>query len=179
MSPAADAMSLATKFPGTAYYLEPDGGRLIWHFQQNGKDYGRFVTTLKEDGPKATYVATSFENATDAPAADNLGFLRDIAKIAGEASIAAALSGTSVDRSAVEQRILAQVSADPMAAHAAAIETVSAEMDRLAPGNSDDDSIYPKPGSSMPKPGVTPRVGGAGGPRDEDLRGTESWRRPN
>lgn len=176
MSPQADAMNLATQFPGTAYYIQPDGSRLIWHFQHSGKDYGRFVATLKPDGDQATYVATSFEESNDAPAAGNLSFLRDIARIAGEASVAAALSGQPVDREAIRQRIVAQVAADPMAAHAATIETVSSEIDRLAPGKSDGDEIYPRPGSSTPKPGVTPRVGGAGGPRDEDLRGTESWR---
>src|SRR6478672_3529202 len=84
----ADAMALATTFSGTAYYVEPAGdNKVVWHFQHNGADYGRYVAELSASGPKTTKVTTHFENGS---IDSNLGFLRDIAKIAGEASVRAA-----------------------------------------------------------------------------------------
>ena len=166
----ADAMSLATTFPGTGYYLEPDGGRLVWHFTHQGKDYGRFVATLSEDGPGATTVSTHFEDASDADAATNLDFLRKVARSVGEASIAAALEGRAVDRPALQQRITEWVKADPMAAHSAAIATVGAEMDRIVQAQ---ESAVDEP--AYPKPGVYPKPGGKGGPRDESRSGSVTW----
>ena len=171
MPAGADVMSSATVFPGTAYYLQPDGGRLIWHFTLNGKDYARFVATLREDGPSATSVSTQLEPVDDADA-KNLEFLRDIARIAGEASVAAALSGRPADREAIENRIVEQVARDPLSAQTAVIETVHSEMDRYTKEYARDDNA-----PAHVKPGVLPKVGGQDGPRDDDNGpGTESWR---
>jgi hypothetical protein len=166
MPAEANAMALATTFPGTAYYLEPDGGRLVWHFTHNGKDYGRFVATLTEDGPAATHVSTSFETASDAPSAGNFDFLRKMARMAGEASIAAALAGRPVDRDTLQQKMTKLVASNPMAAH-------TAEIDRYAEEYKSDDTepAYPKPGV-----GVYPKRGGEGGPPVERDPGTEVWK---
>lgn len=133
MPAGADVMGLATTFPSTAYYLEPDGGRLIWHFTHDGKDYGRFIATLSEDGANATEVSTHFEEASDAAIAGNLDFLRKMAKTAGEASVNAALTGQPVDRAALQQEFQDLIAQDPMAAHSAAVATVSSEMSKMAP----------------------------------------------
>ena len=133
MPAEANAMALATTFPGTSHYLQPDGGRLIWHFTHQGKDYGRFVAILREDGPNATVVSTAFEQANDAELSAKLGFLRKMARKAGDESVAAALEGRAVDRLAFQEEMKQMVLSDPMAAQMAAIETVGAEMDRLAP----------------------------------------------
>lgn len=168
----ADAMELATTYPGTDYLLEQDGGRLIWHFRHNGQDYGRFVATLKEDGPAATKVSTRFENADDAELADKLGFLRDVARITAEASVAAALSGRAVDRAALQQQIGTQMVQDPTGAYTAAVEMIRSDLDREIEERkrreAEREPIYPKPG-------VYPKVGGKGGPRDDPRRGSETW----
>lgn len=168
----ANAMELATDFPGTDYYLEPDGGRLIWHFRHNGRDYGRFVATVREDGPGATKVSTHFEKADDAQIAGKLEFLRDIARMAAEASIAAALSGRAVDRAALQEQIRTQMVQDPTAAYTAVVETVSADMDRHIEEQKRREA---ENAPAYPKPGVYPKVGGKGGPRDDSNRGSETW----
>lgn len=161
----ADAIAVATTFPGTDYFVEDQGDQLIWHFRHQAQDYGRFVAKLSQDGPNATTVSTHFENASDAADAGNLAFLRQIAAKASEASISAALSGRSVDRSSLQQEIQAEVAKNPMAAQTAVIQTVGDEIDRIAQEQKDraaeDEPIYPKPG-------VLPRKGGRGGPRDDD-----------
>ena len=133
MPAEADVMDLATTFPGTDSWLENRPGQLTWHFTHEGKDYGRFLVTLAEDGASATKVSTSFEEANDAAASARLGFLRQMARKAGEASVAAALTGRPADRTALQQEMTQLIMSDPMAAQVAVIETVGSEMDRLAP----------------------------------------------
>jgi len=127
----ANAMPLATRFPGTSYYVEPATNKVVWHFVREGTgEYARYVAELSEDGPGKTSVSTYLE---DGPADSNLSFLDDVAKLAGDASVAAALHGTPVDRSAVQQQIAQQMVNNPLAAQITTIETVADEMDRLAP----------------------------------------------
>jgi hypothetical protein len=160
----ADALKLATPFPGTAYYLEPQGDRLIWHFTKEGKDYGRFIAALKEDGSSATKVSTWFESADDAKGSANLGFLRKIARIAGEESVHAALDHRAIDRQELRQRLISEAGKDPLGAATATMQSVGDEMDRLAAEQDarvrDNEPVYPRPG-------VLPRKGGRGGPRDD------------
>ena len=129
----ADVIDLATTLPGTDSWLETRPGQLTWHFTHDGKDYGRFLVTVAEDGASATEVSTIFEESDDAAASARLGFLREMARKAGDASVAAALSGRPADRSALQQEMAQLLMSDPMAAQVAVIETVGSEMDRLAP----------------------------------------------
>jgi hypothetical protein len=127
----ADAMALATIFPGTSYYVDPaSASKVVWHFQRKGADYGRYVAELAADGPARTTVTTHFE---EGESETNLSFLRDIARIAGDASVTAALEGKAVDRAAVQAEIRQHIASNPMAAQMATIQTVSDEMDRMAP----------------------------------------------
>lgn len=127
----ANAMSLATRFPGTSYYVEPADHKVTWHFVRDGKgEYARYVAELTEDGPNTTKISTHLE---DGPADSNLSFLDDVAKIAADASITAALHGNSVDRSAVQQQITQQMISNPLASQITTIETVSDEMQKEAP----------------------------------------------
>lgn len=126
----ANAMSLATSFPGTSYWVEPTADKVIWHFTRESGEYGRYVAELDADGPSKTTVTTYIEEVgSDA----NLAFLRDIAKVAGDASVAAALEGRAVDRIAVENQIHKMIADNPVAAQMAAIQTVAEEMNRMAP----------------------------------------------
>jgi hypothetical protein len=127
----ADAMALATTFSDTAYFVEPAGdSKVVWHFQRNGADYGRYVAELSADGPAKTTVTTHFENGS---IDSNLGFLRDVAKIASAASVTAALEGHAVDRSGVQSQISQLIASNPVAAQVQVIETVSDRMDQMAP----------------------------------------------
>jgi hypothetical protein len=126
----ADAMSLATSIPGTGFWVEPLAGKVVWHFTRQSGEYGRYVAELSEDGPSKTTVTTHFE---DGPADSGLKFLDEIAVIAGDASVAAALQGRAVDRSGVKAQISQHIASNPMAAQVQVIETVADEMDRMAP----------------------------------------------
>lgn len=133
----ADAMSLATSYPGTSLWVEPMADKIIWHFMREGTgEYGRYVAELSQDGTSRTSVSTRFE---DGPADSNLLFLDEVAKIAADASIAAALQGQPVDRATIQSQITQKMISNPMAAHEAAIETVADEMDRQAPPDPCDD----------------------------------------
>jgi hypothetical protein len=130
----ADAMSLATRFPGTSFYIEPTDHKVIWHFVRDGTgEYARYVAELSEDGPNKTTVSTHLE---DGPADSNLSFLDTVAKIAGDASVTAALHGTAVDRSAIQQQIAQEMIKNPLASQITTIETVSDEMKKQAPADS-------------------------------------------
>ena len=125
----ADAMSLATQFPGTRYWAAEEGNKVIWHFAQGDREYGRFVAELTEAGPGATEVNTRFE----ADGASELAFLRDIAEAAADASLVAALEQRPVDRAAVQARIRELATSNPMGAQVATIKTVSDQIDAMAP----------------------------------------------
>ncbi len=130
----ADALSLATRYPGTAYYVEPGNGKLVWHFSRDGTgEYGRYIAEISENGPNKSTVSTHFE---DGPADTNLTFLDKVAQIALDASIAAVLQGKPVDRSVVQTEITQAMVSNPVSAQIAAIETVSDEIDRQAPPDS-------------------------------------------
>lgn len=126
----ADAMSLATTMPGTSFWVEPGANKVVWHFMHQSGEYGRYVAELSEAGADRTRVSTHFE---DGPAAPNMRFLDDIAKIAGDASVAAALEGHAVDRSGVQAKIRERIGSDPVASQVEVIEHVADEMDRMAP----------------------------------------------
>jgi hypothetical protein len=126
----ADAMSLATTMPGTSYWVEPTANKVIWHFVRQSGEYGRYVVELSESGSEKTRVTTHFE---DGPADRGLKFLDEIATIAGDASVAAAVEGRAVDRSAVQAKISQRIASDPMASMATTMESVADEMDRMAP----------------------------------------------
>lgn len=151
LPPQADVMDMAASFPGTTYYLEQGGDQFVWHFTHNGKDYGRFVATLKADGPNATKVSTYFEKSNEADLAESLDFLRKMAKQAGEASIGAALAGRSVNRTAMGDQFRRMIITNPIAAQSAIAVTVADQMNRIAddmeamapedPCESDNDEI--------------------------------------
>lgn len=141
MPPEADVMSMAASFPGTTYFLDSGGEQLVWHFTHNGKDYGRFVAVLAQDGPNATKVTTHFENSNDAELAGNLDFLRKVAKQAAETSIAAALSGRAVDRDAFGKQFAAMMLANPMAAQSAMGATLADQFNRIS---DDMDAMAPE-----------------------------------
>ena len=126
----ADAMSLATTMPGTSYWVEPGANQVVWHFMRQSGEYGRYVAELSEAGTNKTRVTTHFE---DGPADPGLKFLDEIAVIAGDASVAAALQGQAVDRSGVQAKIGQRIASDPMASMATTMESVADEMDRMAP----------------------------------------------
>ena len=67
------------------------------------------------------------------PRIPGLKFLDEIATIAGDASVAAALEGRAVDRSGVQAKIRERIAGDPMASMATTMESVADEMDRMAP----------------------------------------------
>ena len=121
----ADAMSLATRYPGTSYRVEPAADQVVWIFMRDGTgEYGRYIAELSADGPNKTIVTTRFN---DGPADPNLTFLDDVAKIAADASVAAALQARPVDMATVQNEITQTMMKNPMAAHTAAVETVSDE----------------------------------------------------
>jgi hypothetical protein len=126
----ADAMSLATTVPGTSYWVEPTANKVIWHFMRPSGEYGRYVVDLSETGSDKTRISTHFE---DGPADPKMRFLDDIATIAGDASVAAALQGRAVDRSGVQAKIRERIASDPVASMATTMESVADEMDRMAP----------------------------------------------
>src|SRR6185295_17694900 len=126
-----NALSLATSYPGTSYYVEPGDQKVTWHFARVGTgEYGRYVAEISEDGPNKSTVSTHFE---DGPADPTLSFLDKVAEIAMDASVTAALQGKAVDKSAVQSQIAQQMVSNPIAAQTAVIETVSDEIDRQAP----------------------------------------------
>jgi len=126
----ADAMSLATTVPGTSYWVEPTANKVVWHFMRPTGEYGRYVVDLSEAGSDKTRISTHFE---DGPADPNMRFLDDIATIAGDASVAAALEGRAVDRSGVQAKIRERIGRDPVASMATTMESVADEMDKMAP----------------------------------------------
>jgi hypothetical protein len=170
LPPQANALTYTTKFPGTDYFVEPQGDRLVWHFRHEGKDYGRFVAKLKEDGPNSTNVSTWFEKSNDAQLSNQLGFLRDLAKAAAEASVDAALTGKTVDQGQFKQFLVAQATANPMGAAQAAMGTASAAVDKAMKEQADRDyynsPVVPK-GGVLPEPGVLPERGGV---REQRMR---------
>ena len=89
--------------------------KVVWHFMRQSGEYGRYVAELSEAGANKTTVTTHFE---DGPADPNLRFLDDIATIAGDASVAAALEGHAVDRSGVQAKIRERIASDPVASQA-------------------------------------------------------------
>jgi len=152
----ANAMQYVAEFPGADYFLENQGNRLIWHFRHNGKDFGRFVAELEPEGTTATDVTTSFENSDEAELAGKLGFLRDLARKAGDASVNAALTGKAVNREEFHQMFVAQVAANPMGAATSKMSGASAAMDK-AMKEQEQDAYYRS--SPLPQPGVLPEPG--------------------
>lgn len=139
----ADVMHLAKQAAGTDYYLEPNGGELIWHFRMKGNDYCRFVADLHEDGPNATRVATRAEDAGEAADAavaqgserPDYRYLCHVARIAGEESVAATLAHREAQTRAVWDAIREYAAANPMAV----MRTASAAMDEAARSSDWDD----------------------------------------
>lgn len=163
MPSEANAIQYVWEFPGSDTFLENQGNRLIWHFRHNGKDYGRFVAELAPVGTAATKVTTSFENSNEAELASKLGFLRDIAHKAGDASVDAALNGKTVNRDEFHQMMIAQVAANPMGAATSIMTGASAAVDKAMKEQETDEyyhsPVTPSPGV-LPEPGQLPMRGG-------------------
>jgi len=86
----ANALSLATSYPGTSYYVEPGDQKVTWHFARVGTgEYGRDVAEISEVGPDKSTVSTHFE---DGPADPSLSFLEKVAEIAMDARVTEALT---------------------------------------------------------------------------------------
>jgi hypothetical protein len=135
MPSAADVMDLSVQPPGATYNLESAGNPLVWRFKIHGKDYCRFSVKLTEVGPDRTQVETWAESLEDAAhaAAQNLGskpdyrFFCEIARIAGQESVAATIERRSADGEAIQKRIARNVATDPLSvagASAAAMDEV-------------------------------------------------------
>jgi hypothetical protein len=124
----ADVMDLAKQAAGTDYYLQPDGGELVWHFRMNGNDYCRLVARLEENSPTTTRVTTRAEDAAEAAEAavakggerPDYRYLCNVARIAGEESVTATLEGRPAQTAAIWDEIRKYVATNPMAVMGAA-----------------------------------------------------------
>ena len=140
----ANAMPLAIDYPGSSVALEPKTDQLIWHFTHQGIEYGRMIADIAKDGEQATNVTTHFEDVRDNPVVAKFDFLRKTARIAAEASLAAALSRHSVDQVAVRAQINQVYVDNPVAMQMKMMEGIAAQMDKMAPpdsSESDDPAI--------------------------------------
>lgn len=140
----ANAMPLATDYPGSSVALEPRTDQLIWHFTHQGIEYGRMIAEIAKDGEQATKVTTHFEDVRDNPVVAKFDFLRKTARIAAEASLAAALGRHSVDQVAVRAEINQVYAANPVAMQMKTFEGISEQMSKMAPpdpSESDDPVI--------------------------------------
>ena len=140
----ANAMPLAIDYPGSSVALEPKTDQLIWHFTHRGIEYGRMIADIAKDGEQATKVTTHFEDVRDNPVVAKFDFLRKTARIAAEASLAAALGHRSVDQVAVRAQINQVYADNPVAMQMKTFEGIADQMDKMAPpdpSESDDPVI--------------------------------------
>lgn len=122
MPPASDVMDVSVQAPGATYQLESAGNPLVWRFKIHGQDYCRFSVKLKEAGPNRTQVESWAEPVDDAAqaAARNLGgkpdygYFCNIARIAGQESVAATIEGRPADGKTIQKRIARKVATDPL-----------------------------------------------------------------
>jgi hypothetical protein len=138
LPPEANALPLAMTYPGTNYYLDPLPDRLVWRFTHNGIEYARMTAEVTADGDTATRVSTYFEDVRDNPAVAKFDFLRRTARIAAEASLAAALAKRPVDQQMVRNEIAMVYVNDPVATQMKTIEGIAQQMDEMAPPRSED-----------------------------------------
>ncbi len=129
----ANALPLATSYPGSSFYLDPQPDKLVWHFTHQGIEYGRMIAEVTPDGAAATDVSYYFEDVHDNPAVERFHFLRDVARIAAEASVEAALQRRPVDLAAVQAGIDKVYANNPVANQMKMIDTISERMDEMAP----------------------------------------------
>ena len=123
MPQASDATRFALQVPESSVYVAPEGDRVVWHFTQRGRDYCRFYAELRQEGAAKTRVRTRSEIAADAADAivaeggrrPDHTYLCNMARLAGEESVAATLQGRPVDSEAMLRRIRVTVAADPLA----------------------------------------------------------------
>ena len=140
----ANAMPLATDYPGSSVELEPRTDQLIWHFTHQGVEYARMIAEIAAEGEKATSVTTHFEDVRDNPVVAKFDFLRKTARIAAEASLGAALGRHSVDQVAVRAQINQVYADNPVAMQMKTFEGIADQMDKMAPpdpSESDDPAI--------------------------------------
>lgn len=144
MPQASDATKFALQTPETSVYVAPEGDRVVWHFTQRGRDYCRFYAELREDGASKTRVRTRSELAPDAADAivaeggrrPDHSYLCNMARLAGEESVAATLQGRPVDNQAMLRRVRVAVAANPLAVG----RTASDAMDEAARMMKDDNA---------------------------------------
>ena len=175
MPQASDATRFALQTPESSVYVapenEPDGERVVWHFTQRGQDYCRFYAELRQEGAAKTRVRTRSEIASDAADAivaeggkrPDHTYLCNMARLAGEESVAATLEGRPVDNEAMLHRIRVAVAADPLAVG----RTAADAMDEAARTMKAD-------ASSRPDLGRTAAMDAANRAREQDLRSRPS-----
>ena len=165
----SNAMDFSQVYRETDTILEDQGNRLIWHFRRNGLDYARYTVELEADGDSATNITSNFETADDASDADQLGFLRNLARKAAEASVAAALAGRAVNQAEFQQILQQEAVNNPTSFAKTSMKSASDAMDRAVQQQKDeeyyDSPVLPEAGV-LPEPGVTPKRGGEGQRRE-------------
>lgn len=137
MPAQANAMDTAMQAAGTAYWIESGGNPIVWRFAMNGKAYCRFHAELTEKGPTSTVVATWAEQVDEASRAavedgrkrPDYRYLCDVARIAGEESVAAAVQNRAADKPAIVAKLRGKVASDP----ASAMRAADAAMDAATP----------------------------------------------
>lgn len=144
MPDEADALYLGIQGASVGYHLESGADALVWHFTKDGADYCRYTARLVAVGPSKTRVSTRAEYVTDAADAAVAGgaarpdysYLCDVARIATDESVAAALESRPADTNAVFKRIGATVAANPtgmMRSVEAALAEAESEMETYEP----------------------------------------------
>lgn len=133
LPPDANALPLAMSYPGSSFYLDPQPDKLVWHFTHRGIEYGRMIAEVTPDGANAADVSYYFEEVRDNPAVEQFHFLRDVARIAAEASVKAALEKRPVDQAAVQAGIDKVYADNPVANQMKMIDTIATRMEEMAP----------------------------------------------
>lgn len=124
----ANVLPVAMQAAGTSYWQESTGNPLVWRFAMNGAPYCSFFAELKEQGPGKTQVLTWAEPADDAAKAavaaggerPDYGFLCNVARIAGNETVAAAVENRAGDKQVILSKLRRNLVADPASAMRAA-----------------------------------------------------------
>jgi hypothetical protein len=129
----ANVLPVAMQAAGTSYWQESSDNPFVWRFAMNGHPYCTFYAELKEQGPGKTQVITWTERAEEAAKAAaaaggdraDYSYLCDVARIAGEETVAAAVGNRPAD----EQIVLSQLRRNLVADPASAMRSADAAMD--------------------------------------------------
>jgi len=113
LPPASDAMDVARSMPGMNVYPQPNDRVFTWRFVDNGMEFCQFVVELSEAGAGKTRVN---HRAVEPPgAAAGYRYHCDLARFAGEETLAATLEGRPANRAALQKQFASYVIANPAA----------------------------------------------------------------